>query len=595
MSNCSLLHVCDLGDICLIISHIPSEQLTLFKHQLKHQRPGKDIHKLLHALILLTQNQKPEALKILESLPHCHTAQHISETVINRRMVDKNGVLSFPATSDQNILTTSDQIYKLMVQENLCKGIEQTNTCQRNDFSVPHTLHSFGIPIPQHPSMSSLSSNLQISMSPTLVCSEESYAQEFNNIHTMQQEGSTSHVEINNTINVSPEVGECPLVDSDANKNRNNEPCQSTEHFTSIHTPVNRAEYVTSNENQSKITDTTTYNIPNHKHPHTESTSLPTITMSNPHIPFIPPVSSTAASSQTLPSRDQCSVSPSDQFSFPRFFSFVILHAREDLENACRVNEILSSLGIGEGTTFSEEFEVPGTSPLNCMQNAIEDSAYIILLLTEFFVNRWTRFQSNTALMNSIEDPSKVGTVIPFLPQLNRLSRNRIPLALKSVIPLDETSSVFQKMVRNTFKPAVVQRQKRLWSIIQEQKAREQKRQEQLLEASLKSMNIQKEFYAQTLPTCPIKQTSPEPTFPMVPTQLMQGPNFYWNLPQQSSPEGQLSHYPVNGQPPIIQITNAGNVQIGNNNCMTVQHAANEYCDENRENYYGCENKQEAL
>ncbi|XP_068127281.1 TIR domain-containing adapter molecule 1-like [Hyperolius riggenbachi] len=228
------------------------------------------------------------------------------------------------------------------------------------------------------------------------------------------------------------------------------------------------------------------------------------------------------------------------------FFSFVILHVPDDLEVACRVCTFLQKLGIGKGITFCEGFETPGVSPLTCLENAVENSAYIILLITDAFLCNWGLFQTNTVLMNSIENEEKIGTVIPFLPkECAPVEKWKLPLCLRSLLPLEEHSSLFTRKVQMTFKNDFIARQRVQWK--NKQKVTLQRC---LKESHEKYNNCQK-----------LQAISQE----------------YQNIYNLQYPDlNCLSRQIQNpcimchGQPHIIQISNAGNVQIGNQNSMNI-------------------------
>lgn len=185
---------------------------------------------------------------------------------------------------------------------------------------------------------------------------------------------------------------------------------------------------------------------------------------------FAQPVNSC---SPTVPVQDTCPPSSlvqnnSSESSINKFFSFVILHHPEDEETAIRVCRTLERLGIKDGTTFCEEFSVPGNSPLTCIQDAVDNSAFTVLLLTRLFATRWEDYQTNIVLLNSIEQQHRYNTVIPFLPKDNPLPKTEMPLHLKSLVPLDESSPLFLKKAHNTFSLQTVEKNRAVW--INEQK-----------------------------------------------------------------------------------------------------------------------------
>ncbi|XP_066430543.1 TIR domain-containing adapter molecule 1 [Eleutherodactylus coqui] len=163
-------------------------------------------------------------------------------------------------------------------------------------------------------------------------------------------------------------------------------------------------------------------------------------------------------------------VASSEALSSLTFYSFVVLHVPEDQEEAGRVCAILNNLKIGEGTTFCEGFETAGVSPLQCLADAVENSAYIVLLLTSGFLSKWGQFQANAVLMNSIEDVSKSDTVIPFVTKF-KAPAGKIPLAIKSLTRLDENVKFFPKHVKQTFKKEKIERQRARWKREQDSRA----------------------------------------------------------------------------------------------------------------------------
>ncbi|NXF88962.1 TCAM1 protein, partial [Eubucco bourcierii] len=153
-----------------------------------------------------------------------------------------------------------------------------------------------------------------------------------------------------------------------------------------------------------------------------------------------------------------------------KFFTFVVLHAGEDEIVAHRVKNLLESLGVPNGATLCEDFSIAGCSQLACFQDAMENSAFIILLLTKNFSCNLCTFQTDTALMESIQNPSKHHSVIPFVPKENPLTRSQIPSVLGGLIPLDENSPVFSKTVQNTFKSSRIKERKANWDQMQRRK-----------------------------------------------------------------------------------------------------------------------------
>ncbi|XP_043837127.1 TIR domain-containing adapter molecule 1 [Dromiciops gliroides] len=154
-----------------------------------------------------------------------------------------------------------------------------------------------------------------------------------------------------------------------------------------------------------------------------------------------------------------------------RFFNFVILHAQEDEDIAFRVRDVLESLGVPDGTTFCEEFRVPGRFELRCLQDAIDNSAFTVLLLTRHFDCRKSYHQVHTALMNSITRTDKENSVIPFLPLESTMKPAEVSQLLTGLVSLDESSPVFSRKVSSTFKPRRLQALREAWEKQQEIRA----------------------------------------------------------------------------------------------------------------------------
>lgn len=166
-----------------------------------------------------------------------------------------------------------------------------------------------------------------------------------------------------------------------------------------------------------------------------------------------------------------------------KFYNFVVIHARADEQVALRIREKLETLGVPDGATFCEEFQVPGRGELHCLQDAIDHSGFTILLLTASFDCRLSLHQVNHALMNSLTQSGRQDCVIPLLPlecSQAQLSPDTTRL-LHSIVWLDEHSPIFARKVANTFKIQKLQAQRVRWR--KEQEARALKEQSIQLEA----------------------------------------------------------------------------------------------------------------
>nr|XP_061795702.1 LOW QUALITY PROTEIN: TIR domain-containing adapter molecule 1-like [Nerophis lumbriciformis] len=146
------------------------------------------------------------------------------------------------------------------------------------------------------------------------------------------------------------------------------------------------------------------------------------------------------------------------------FYSFVIFHAVEDSELAERMKEKLETvIGEGQGATFFGDFELPGMSTLKCIEDAINNSAFTVLLLTRNFNTRMLEVKTDSALTNSISNLHKYNTVIPLLPKENGMPRRDLPMVLRTFVPLEENKS-FETKIKKALSPAKINRQRSIWS-----------------------------------------------------------------------------------------------------------------------------------
>ncbi|XP_038125639.1 TIR domain-containing adapter molecule 1 [Cyprinodon tularosa] len=145
------------------------------------------------------------------------------------------------------------------------------------------------------------------------------------------------------------------------------------------------------------------------------------------------------------------------------FYAFVILHAPEDSDVADSMKEKLEAAIGTTGATFSDEFAVPGKSTLRCVQDAVNNSAFTILLLTRNFNSQMLEMKTNIALINSIHNEHKFNTVIPLLPMDNCMPRRSIPIALQTLVPLEEKRN-FERKLQKVFNRANIERQRKIWT-----------------------------------------------------------------------------------------------------------------------------------
>ncbi|KAL0161594.1 hypothetical protein M9458_045319 [Cirrhinus mrigala] len=255
---------------------------------------------------------------------------------------------------------------------------------------------------------------------------------------------------------------------------------------------------------------------------------------------------------------------PSESDIEETFYDFVILHEAEDADEAQRLRDRLERITRGVGATFSDDFAEAGRSMLRCLEDAIENSAFTLLLLTQNFNSNLSATSADSAIVNSLENHHKMNSVIPLLPRENRLSRKSFPLVLQTKVPLDESNRRFEHNALKAIAPEKVAAQKKIWmtkqrckKLVEEQKrlreenainAELRREAEKFARLKLESEMQQNTFYPQSEP-----MHSPPPHGAM--------------HPQQGAWQQQ--------QPSCIHIENAQNVMIGNHSTMNIDHAKN--------------------
>ncbi|XP_012863134.1 TIR domain-containing adapter molecule 1 [Echinops telfairi] len=164
-----------------------------------------------------------------------------------------------------------------------------------------------------------------------------------------------------------------------------------------------------------------------------------------------------------------------------KFYGFVVLHARADEAVALRVRQKLEALGVPDGATFCEDFQVPGCSELSCLQDAIDRCAFTVLLLTQNFDCRLSLHQVTQALMSSFGRQGWQDSVVPFQPLETPRLTSDVSRLLSGLVPLDEHSQLFDRKVKGTFKKQRLQARRARWE--KERQARAFRERRQHLEA----------------------------------------------------------------------------------------------------------------
>lgn len=238
-----------------------------------------------------------------------------------------------------------------------------------------------------------------------------------------------------------------------------------------------------------------------------------------------------------------------------KFYSFVILHAQEDEDVAENLREKLESITKSQGATFSGEFAKAGYNPISCVDDAINNSAFTLPLLTTNF-NRFLEVKTNTALLNAIENRPKYNTVVPLLPASNAMPREDRPMVLKTLIPLDE-SKHFERKSRQTLSQTNIRKQRDEW----EKEQREKRRKERQEKLKISNQQQQRE-YEENREMFLLEQEHLrlwKQRYNFVPEQMVRPDGTPWV--QQQHPQQQQPH---------INITNAKYIIIGDNSQMAV-------------------------
>ncbi|XP_074543901.1 TIR domain-containing adapter molecule 1 [Halichoeres trimaculatus] len=236
------------------------------------------------------------------------------------------------------------------------------------------------------------------------------------------------------------------------------------------------------------------------------------------------------------------------------FYAFVILHAPEDEEMAVSLKERLEKVTGNEGAVFSEDFALLGRSTLRSVEDAINNSAFTFLLLTRNFNTPMQEMEADSALINSINKKHKYNTVIPLLPRDNRMPREDIPLVLRTKNPLEEDKN-FERKVQKAITPAVIKKQRKIWT--EEQKLKMHKKKQERLK---QSNQYQEQLLRESKATEELEQ---EHLALLLAKKLIHSPGF----PQEqgSGDSGAVWQPPAN-----IHIENANYIMIGNDSRMTV-------------------------
>ncbi|KAJ1085293.1 hypothetical protein NDU88_005426 [Pleurodeles waltl] len=663
-----------LDDICRGLAGFPQDRLLELRFRLQ-QGPSTDSRKLLEAIILICLGQPAQALELLKSIQNIKAARLIANKVQNERLQCRGSQVP-PSPQDPELLQTVEQVYRLLQKENIWLDPDQPHTLISglglSPSSTSPRVMSPCIPInvaKKYPctvsgslsafnSAESLNSNLEISQSPTrLFISGRSHRDhqlrtpskllnDTTHSFFVQQKGEgggdvTGDVDDNKGMLVThpvkdtettgsgsgPQVFKEPIIERypvECTDMTGTRPLVSEMERVSVQCPEKTSALSSLNDTKPVTSCPSTVAM-ERASPVKETGS----NLSAPSMPSLPIVDTSPQEQPEVKRPPSSYVSPpstESESTEDGFFSFVILHVQEDDEIAYRVQGTLEGLGVKNGTTFCDGFAHPGSCSLTCLEEAINNSAFTILLLTNRWTSRWADFQTNAVLMNAIESKHKYNTVIPFLPHTGRLQKNSMPFSLSTLNPLDESSPTFSNKVKKTFTPGRIEKQKTIWRREEEIRATREKMESLRLEAKQmqKMQDANKDLITEQQkmllsqsrtfmwPNVPGGAPVSFPPFShgQPPLQQMQwvpgtvpptdvwfpfypggagpmynmpppvNPHFlYGSVPtaSQTLPSGtQGTQYVSGAQHPVIQIQHANNVQIGDRNQMMIESADGE-------------------
>lgn len=287
------------------------------------------------------------------------------------------------------------------------------------------------------------------------------------------------------------------------------------------------------------------------------------LTSQNPNIGFSSGPNDANANDRKPPiqANSCCSPVASQNDIEETFYAFVILHEAEDADEARRLRDKLELIISASGATFYDDFAQPGRSTLGCIEDAIENSAFALLLLTQNFQSNLSATTADSAMVNSLEKHHKLNSVIPLLPRENSLPSKSFPLVLRTKCPLDESSRMFERSALRAIAPDKVEKQRKVWLIDQHKKKLHEER-KRLKEENDRKAELQRE----TEKFARLKLES----------EMRQNNMFYApSVPTPLNGAMYQAHGSWQPQSSCIHIENAQNVMIGNNSSMNIDHVKN--------------------
>ncbi|XP_046905674.1 TIR domain-containing adapter molecule 1 [Hypomesus transpacificus] len=529
----------ELVDVFRILSDLPKERLQ----SLTLKMGNSPAEKLTHAMSLISLSRGTEALDKLQTLEGNGIAKYLFERVNICGVTLNNFRVDRTAMAEDNLIDLA-RIFKLLAEERLCETFLRDCAYKRALKACRHTEGT---------------------------CKE---GQKYTHLDQLKKEakkvrGPWIEDVIQDTFSFKnlPSREYCsPLNESNTALSNQSLP-SSLQTYISQGLPTHLEISVSEDKIFSKLPPNQVESPAARCFDYTEKDALqyysksqvtngpPPVNKVNtsisPHIPSSSaqncfPSIKTETNPNTFP---KCKINVEEEESV--FYSFVILHAEEDIDLAERLKEKLESLNIGLGATFSQDFAIPGRSTLTCIEEAIDNSAFTLLLLSSNFNTRLLEIETNSALMNSINNRHKYNTVIPLHPKENCMVKERMPKLLQILVPLKE-NEMFEKKAKKAINPAKIEDQRQVWR--EEQRVKEQMRRK---ERTREDIKLQMDLIRESKEADKLQQE--------------------WKL---NLPLGELNiQHSLTSPRPNIHIENASYIIIGNDSKMTVGLDRNSFGD----------------
>lgn len=544
----------NLGKVFEILSQAPQERLF----SLTYKMGRKPTEELVHAMCLIFLKKHEAAHAKLTAIKDSRVGNYLAEMIkTHGERLNCSHIGGFMQT-DVNSLLDIARIFAILVQESLCdkshrdkaycKAVESCKTAGLLSLDIEEEVKQVCGPDVISTSNSEL---------PTEMCNPNSLKVSDINPDPLPPNSnldvSSYYLEIS-----SPTASEGNIEESKPMSLHTPTEFKSQNNLRSCHDKSTNI-FANSQAQTAVVNDTASSNRCRHdSRPSQFVTSKNTNFSSSPNDGAKPKAQPINPNDRKPPTQDN-SFHPTVSSDIDEtFYAFVILHEAEDADEAQRLREKLEGIISANGATFSEDFAQAGRSTLRCIEDAIDNSAFALLLLTQNFKSNQSMTTTDSAIVNSLEHHHKLNSVIPLLPRENRLSRKNIPLVLQTKVPLDESNRTFERKALKALSQDAVEKQRKIWMKKQTLKKLEEeykrRQEENFINANLR---LEREKLAR------LKLESESPHNNMFHSSSAQPPSCGPMLQQ---------HDPWPQKPSYIHIENAQNIMIGNHSTMNFEH-----------------------